>query len=103
HGYYLLQAKSMRYFDFGRFFTLGTQLEAVFSSKEPFKNYRSTMLSAPGYYPTPHSRSLFIENFHSNNYLAGGIKSIFHLRPALHLRLEGHTFIPVKEELPSPE
>lgn len=103
HGYYLMHAKSMRYFNFGRFFTLGAQLEGVFSTKDPFKNYRSTMLSAPGYYPTPHSRSLFIENFHSNNYLAGGIKSIFHLSPALHLRLEGHTFMPVKEELPTTE
>lgn len=103
HGYFKLQAKTMRYFDFGRLFTLGAQLEGVLSNKDPFKNYRSTMLSAPGYYPTPHSRSLFIENFHSNNFVAGGLKAILHLSPAMHLRLEGHTFMPIKEELPTPE
>jgi NTE family protein len=101
HGYFLLQAQSQRYFNMGKRFTLGTQVEAVFSNKDFFKNYRSTMLTAPGYYPTHHSRSLFIENFHSNNYLAGGLKALFHLKPALHFQLEGHTFVPVKEELPA--
>ncbi len=103
HSFFMLKAQSLKYFNFGKKFTLGTQLEAVYSNKEPFKNYRSTMLSASGYYPTPHSKSLFIENFHSNNYLAGGLKTIFHIKPALHLRLEGHAFVPVKEELPAPD
>ncbi len=103
HEYFLLQAKDLRYINFGKRFTLGTQLEAVISNKEPFKNYRSTMLTAPGYYPTPHSRSLFIENFHSNNYLAGGLKTIYHIKQDLHFRVEGHAFLPVKEELPTSE
>jgi NTE family protein len=61
------------------------------------------MLAAPGYYPTPHSRSLFIENFHSNNYLAGGLISVLNYNPSLHLRLEAHTFLPIKEELKNPD
>ena len=103
HGYFQLQAKSVKYFNLGRRIRVGTQLEAVVSNKEPFKNFRSTMLSAPGYYPTPHSRSLFLGNFHASNYLAGGLKTVIQLNPALHLRLEGHTFVPVKEELPAPD
>lgn len=103
HGYFMLQAKSLRYINLGKTFTLGTQLEAVYSNKKLFKNYRSTMLTAPAYTPTPHSRSLFIENFRSNNYLAGGLKTIFHLKPAVHLRLEGHVFLPYREELPTPD
>ena len=59
------------------------------------------MLTAPGYHPTPLSQSFFIENFHSNNYFAGGIKLLYHFNPALHLRLEGHGFVPIKEELPN--
>jgi NTE family protein len=103
HDYFLAQGQTSRYFRIGRNFTLGTQLEGVYSSKKAFKNYRSTMLSAPGYTPTPHSRSLFIENFHSNNYLAGGLKFLYHFNPSLHLRLEGHGFLPVREELPDEE
>ncbi len=57
------------------------------------------MLSVPGFYPTPHSKSLFIGNFHSNNYLAGGLKVLIHFSPSLHLRIEGYGFVPIKEEL----
>ena len=101
HDYFILQAQSTRYYNLLKNFTLGTQLEAVYSNKKLFNNFRSTMLTAHGYYPTPHSRSLFIENFHSNNYLAGGVKLLYHFNPSLHLRLEGHGFVPVKEELPN--
>ncbi len=99
HNYFLLKAHSTKYFKIGNKFTLGTTLEAVFSNKELFQNYSSTVLSAPGFYPTPHSKSLFVGNFHSNNYLAGGLKALIHFSPSLHLRVEGYGFVPIKEEL----
>jgi NTE family protein len=103
HQYFLAEASSLKYWNFGSRFTLGTQVEAVFSNKEMFQNYRSTLLTAPGYYPTPHSKTLFLENFHSNNYLAGGLKFLIHFSPSMHLRLEGHGFVPLKEEMKSEE
>ncbi|MBN1986879.1 MAG: patatin-like phospholipase family protein [Prolixibacteraceae bacterium] len=103
HAYYLLKAHSTKYFRFGRAFSLGTHAEAVFSNKSLMQNYRSTLLTAPGFYPTPHSKSLFIENFHSNNYLAGGLSAIFNFNPSFHLRFEGYGFVPVKEELSTPD
>ena len=102
HNYFIVQAHTTRFFNFGSLFTLGLKGEAVFSNKEAFSNFRSTKLNAPGFYPTPHSKSLFIENFHSNNYFAGGLNTIFHLIPNLNLRLEGYTFLPINEELPQP-
>jgi NTE family protein len=100
HNYFLLQAHTTRFFHFGNKFTLGLKGEAVFSNKDLFSNYRSTKLNAPGFYPTPHSKSLFIENFHSNNYFAGGVNTIFNLSSNLNFRFEGYTFIPFNEELP---
>ncbi len=99
HHFYLARASSLKYWDITEHFSLGTQAEAVFSNKKPFQNYRSTLLSAPGFYPTPHSKTLFVENFHSNNFVAGGLKTLYHFSPSLHLRVEGHVFVPVKEEL----
>jgi len=99
HNYFLLKAHATKYFKIGKIFTIGTTLEAVFSNKELFQNYKSTLLSAPGFYPTPHGKSLFLENFHSNNYMAGGLKMLFHFTPSLHLRIEGYGFAPIKEEL----
>ena len=55
-NYFLVEAHSTRFFNFGSKFTLGLKGEAVFSNKDNFSNYRSTKLSAPGFYPTPHSK-----------------------------------------------
>ncbi len=101
HSYLQFEASTTRYFNLGHSFTLGFRADAVFSGKNNFSNYRSTKLSSPGFYPTPHSKSLFIENFHSNNYVAGGLNTIFKLASNLNLRLEGYAFVPVNEALPS--
>ncbi len=101
HNYITLNASNKKYFNISRTFTLGTELEAVFSSKSLFHNYKSTLLAAPGFYPTPHSKTLFLENFHANNFLAGGLKAIVKFNPSLHLRIEGYAFVPIREELPA--
>jgi NTE family protein len=99
HSYFLMQAHTTRFFNFGSKFTLGLKGEAVLSNKDLFSNFRSTKLTAPGFYPTPHSKSLFVENFHSNNYIAGGLNTIYHFNSSLNLRLEGYGFVPVNEIL----
>ncbi len=101
HRYFLLHGQVLKHIRMGRIFTLGTHLEGTLSNKDLFRTYRSEMLSAPGLQPTPHSKSLFIENFRSNNYVAGGLKTIFNFTPDFHLRFEAYTFLPIKEELPA--
>lgn len=99
HNYFQLHAHSLRYFALGDKFILGTHLETFLSSKELFQSYRSTKLAAQGFTPTPHSKSLFINEFNSNKYLAGGLKAIYNFSPDLHLRIEGYGFCPIYEEL----
>ncbi|VAW21305.1 putative patatin-like phospholipase [hydrothermal vent metagenome] len=100
HSYFLFEAYSDKYYQLGRRVTLGTAFKGVYSNKNTFSNYTSTVLAAPGFTPTPHSKSIFIENFHANKYLAGGLKGIFNFNGQFHLRLEGFCFAPVKEILP---
>ena len=99
HDFYILRSHLTKYFKFGRAFSLGAHAEATFSNRPLMQNYRSTQLAAPGFYPAPHSKSLFIENFHSNKYLAGGLGTIINFSPSVHLRFEGYAFAPIKEEL----
>ncbi len=99
HDFYLLKAHMTKYFKFGKAFSLGLHAESVFSNKSLMQNYTSTVLAAPGFYPSPHSKSLFIEKFHSNNYLAGGLSSIININTSLHLRLGAYGFAPIREEL----
>ena len=97
--YFQVNAKLLRYFNFGKAFTLGVHAEGMLGTKDLFRNYKAVKLSAPGFQPTPHSKSLFLNNFHSNQFTAGGLKTIFNFTPDIHLRLESYAFLPIREEL----
>lgn len=101
HNYFQLQGYSLRHFKLSNSITLGTHIEGVLSNKDFFQTYRASMLSAPGFTPTPHSKSLFISHFHANNYFTGGLKAIFNINQAMHLRVEGYGFVPIYETLPT--
>lgn len=95
HDYLILRGIHDKYYKINKRITIGTLFEGVLSNKKTFSNYKSTLLSAPGFYPTPFSKTLYIENFHANNYLACGVKSIVNITGQLHLRLEGYSFLPI--------
>lgn len=97
HDYLLIKGNYDRYFRINKHFTLGLMAEGVLSNKKPFSNYVSTSLSAPSFNPIPHSKTLFISNFHANKYVASGIKGIIKLSDQLHFRAEAYGFVPVKE------
>ena len=99
HGYFLLKGNTEKYYTLNRKIKTGIQLDAVFSNKKFLQNYTSTMLAAPGFYPTPHSKALFIENFQANNFLAGGLKGIYQFNADTHFRIESYAFLPVHETL----
>lgn len=85
------------YFLHHKKYTLGYLAESVLSNQPLFKNYYSSLLSAPAFYPLQDSKSLFLHNFRATSYLAGGIKNIFYLKKNLDLRVEGYLFLPYKE------
>jgi len=78
-------------------YTLGYLVEGVISDQPLFKNYYSTLLMAPAFYPLQDSRSLFLDKFRATTYAAGGIKNIYTVRKNLDFRLEGYLFLPHKE------
>ncbi len=103
HNYFQIQAQILRYFKLGKSVTLGTHIQSVMSNKDLFKSYKGNMLSASAFTPTPHSKSLFMDNFRSNNYMAGGLKAIYNFNPDMHFRVEGYTFLPIHETMENEE
>ena len=93
-----LQVKGqwMNYIPLSRRFRLGLMGEAVVSNKHLLSNYTSTILQAPAFTPTPHSKIAFNESFRANQYVAAGIMPIVPLGKSLHLRLEGYGFLPIR-------
>jgi NTE family protein len=75
-------------------FKVGIFLEGVYSTQSFFNNYKSTILSAPVFNPTPESQTFFIDAYRAHNYLAGGIKAITSPAKSLDIRIEAYIFQP---------
>ena len=97
HDFYLLKGNYDRYFKINKHFTLGLMAEGVYSNKKPFTNYISTVLAAPSFDPIPHSKTIFLNQFHANKYVASGIKVLFKISDQFHFRAETYGFVPVRE------
>lgn len=80
---------------------IGFYSETNFSGQPFFSNYTATVLQAPGFYPTQESKTLFLDNFHSFNYIGTGLKSVFQIRSNIDFRLEGYLLQPFQEIIKS--
>ncbi|NDV59768.1 patatin-like phospholipase family protein [Bacteroides sp. 519] len=76
-------------------FTLGTYIEGLFASRNFSENYTATMLQAGEFAPTAHSRLTYNEAFRANQYMATGIRPIYHINNLFHFRGEFYGFLPI--------
>ena len=67
-------------------FSIGYNIEAVYTTHPDFGNAYATILSAPRFAPTPHSRMLYMPEFSTNRYAAVGLLPTFRLMPNFFLR-----------------
>jgi NTE family protein len=81
-------------------YSTGYFVEGTFSNQPTFSNYFGSIINAPAFYPIQDSHALLLQNFRAFNYVAGGLRNIFSLRPNLDLRLEGYIFKPLAAILP---
>ncbi|MDH6342801.1 NTE family protein [Parabacteroides sp. PFB2-12] len=97
HSWLQMKGRLENYHDLSNRFNLGYSFEVFVSSKNLMNNYTSSVLQAPAFTPTPHSKIVFNEAFRANQYIAGGISPIFKLSRIAHLRLDLYTFNPLYE------
>jgi NTE family protein len=97
HNFYLLKGCYDRYFKINKHVAFGLLAEGVYSNKKTFSNYVSTVLSAPSFNPIPYSKTIFLNNFHADKYVATGIKGIIKFSDQLHFRAEAYGFAPLSE------
>jgi NTE family protein len=96
-----LSAMYDQYFRLSKKIILGAYAEGVNSTKPLSNNYMETMLQAPVFTPTNHSRTIYNPGYRANTYVAGGLKPILRINNQLHLRLESYLFIPFKPIYPN--
>ncbi|WP_372773281.1 patatin-like phospholipase family protein [Mangrovibacterium sp.] len=97
HSFWKLQANYDKYIKIRSNYKVGLFAEGVYSNKELFSNYYSSILSAPDFSPTPFSKTLVTDNFRANRYVAGGLKTVLNLSDQLHFRMEGYGFLPMRK------
>lgn len=76
-------------------FSLGTLFDLLLSNKPLYDNYAATVLQAPAFTPTPHSKVQFNESLRAMNFLAGGLMPIWTSKSGLQLRSEFYGFVPI--------
>lgn len=97
HSYFRFYGLFDQYYKVGKYFSLGAFAEASFNNNSLFSNYTATNLNASVFTPTPNSKSLYIEHYRANQYLAAGGKMIYHLTDNTHLRSEIYGFFPIQK------
>jgi NTE family protein len=67
-------------------FSVGYNVEAVYTNHPNFANPHATLLSSPRYTPTPHSQMIYMPEFFASRYAAVGVMPTFKLVDNLYLR-----------------
>ena len=96
HNWLRLKASIEHYPISRKHIIFGYALESVLTNKPLFSTYKSTLLSAPTFYPLQDSKSIFFEGLRANSYVAGGLRNIISLRKNIDLRLEAYLFKSIK-------
>ena len=94
-GWFQVKGMWDRYMSFSDKFRLGMMAEAVLSTKKLLSNYTASILQAPEFTPTPHSKIIFNEAFRANQYVAAGLTPIITFSKTVHLRTELYGFLPL--------
>ena len=88
------RATGDHYLKFKNNIVLGIYGELAFSTRKLLDNYTATIIQAPSFGPTPHSKANFNSAFSADQFLALGIKPIYRISDQIHFRGEGYFFLP---------
>lgn len=89
-----ISADYERYIVLDKYFTLGVSGNTVLSSRKKGNNYSSSILQAPAFTPTNHSKIVFNEAFRNNKFAAVGLKPIYNINRQVSFRSEFYAFVP---------
>ena len=85
-----------RYIPLQSKWVLGIKGEGLYNNRRLLDNYTSSIIQAPGFAPTPHSKTVFNEAYRSNQYVALGVLPIWRMKPYLSLRGEFYGYMPLQ-------
>ncbi len=94
HSFFQFRVDYQQYLRLKEKLRFGFQLSGTYSNMTAFNNYTSTVIQAPSFKPTPDSKTLFLESFHADKYIAVGSQLVFLPTKNFQFRAEGYIFQP---------
>lgn len=99
HSWWQFRLLYDNYFEHMGPVSLGFYGELMLSNQNFFRNYTSSILTAPSFEPILESKTLFLPKYRAYNYGAAGLKFILNIYRKIDFRLEGYFFQPYQEIL----
>ena len=84
------------YYDLGRWFSLGYNIDLTVSTPLNLSDYTSTMIAMPAFQPTLHSRTLMMCAYRAPIYVGAMITPVFKFTKTFFLQLSGGYFQPYR-------
>ncbi len=91
-----LEAATRNYPELSRKFALGVETNVMLSTRKLLPTYGASIVTAPGYTPTPASTNAFRSRFHADNYIAAGLIPVYKINSSLSARVGGYCFMPLR-------
>lgn len=79
HNRFKLSFYSEAYHPVNKWLTVGSLIDITLSSKIELGDYISSLIIAPAFQPTPHSKTLLLKGYRANSYIALGVNPIIHI------------------------
>ncbi len=98
-NYYVLSLRYLKYFELTGKLSIGLSSEIGLSSKPLLNSYVSSLLLASPYEPIPVMKSLFLENYRSNNYGGIGASMAYNVYKRFDFRVDGYYYVPYNKLL----
>ena len=78
-----------------KLFHLGVHGKGVWSTQTLFANYTASLLSSPSFDLIPDSKTFFLPEFRSPQFLGAGLNFIFSFNPKVDFRVDGYIYQPI--------
>lgn len=98
-NYYTFSVRYIKYFELSQKFSFGLTSEIGLSSKPLLDTYISSLLLAKPYEPIPVMKTLFLENYRSNNFGGVGGSLVYNFYKHFDIRINGYYYVPYNKLL----
>jgi len=86
-----------RYYRISDRFSLGMLAEVATGGGSFMSDYISTVMAQPAFQPTPHSKTLMLDQYRAESFLGCGLMPVLKFNQSLSLHLSGFYFLPYKK------